>query len=495
MAALNPTGFARAVLPRRIPVATGLLAAAVGLASAVVALTIGVHLAGPALLRENANGATVALLGMGIPAEWSAANGAAHGVVAPGHYPALIAATLVVVVATIAVGWVRARRHPHASWTSTVAPAAAWFALLAGVTALVISHAKPLVVAGLSVRLSIAVPLTIAVAAAWAAAGMTVGSLVARHHTSSSEGREKRPRHSWLTNGPATLAVIAAVAVVGASACGSGGSSVAASRQAKKNAPASTTTSTTIAPTETTAPAAPAASAASAATRATTARAARTTATSGATSAGGTAAASAAATGWAPPTAGVYRYDTSGSTSSILGKKNFPSVTTLTVDAASGARQHSVRQLLSPNGEGFVIEHTLDYRPDGVAVVIQRLALMQSGDKTVRTLNARPPTVVIPTGAPVGTHREFDLSGMLDGHEVVDIVQAGNVTVAGQSIPAVLVRSVLQVTGSVSGTITLDQWWAPSVRLPLKEHLSGTFKSGLVTVKTTYDATLQRVTP
>ena len=199
--------------------------------------------------------------------------------------------------------------------------------------------------------------------------------------------------------------------------------------------------------------------------------------------------------GWAPPTAGVYRYDTSGSTSSILGKKTFPSVTTLTVDAPSGARQHSVRELLSPSGEGFVIEQTLDYRPDGVAVVIQRLALTQSGDKTVRTLNARPPTVVIPTGTPVGSHSEFNLSGMLDGREVVDLVQAGNVTVAGQSIPAVLVRSVLNVTGSVSGTITLEQWWAPSFRLPLKEHLSGTFKSGFVTVKTTYDATLQRTTP
>jgi len=95
---------------------------------------------------------------------------------------------------------------------------------------------------------------------------------------------------------------------------------------------------------------------------------------------------------------GIYNYNTTGSTSSLLGTKSFPPVTTLTIDAPTGTRQHSVRQLESSNGDGFVIDQILDYQPDGVAVVQQRLAMTQSGNKTVRTLNAAAAPVAIRLG-------------------------------------------------------------------------------------------------
>ena len=192
----------------------------------------------------------------------------------------------------------------------------------------------------------------------------------------------------------------------------------------------------------------------------------------------------------------MYRYTTSGSTSSLLGKNTFPALSTLTVDAPAGTKQHSIRKLLASNGDGFIIEQILDYQPKGVAIVQQQLTMIQGGKSSAKTLNATVASVVIPLGAAIGTHGVLDLTGSgIAGHEVVDIVQNVTQTVAGQSVAGVLVRSVLTVTGSVTGTINLDQWWTPSARVPMKEHLDGTMKSGFVSVKTAYDATLQNLAP
>lgn len=486
--ATNSVLAARTAAGRISRFGTGLLGAAVALASAIVALTIGVRIAGTPVLRDHANGAILALLGMGVPIEVSSADRAVGASVTPTQYPALLAATVVVVTAALAVGWTRARRQPDRPLLATVAPATAWFAALSALLAVVISHGRAVEFAGASVRISASAPLSSLLAAVWSTTGMAAGAYLARRVNARSP-RAQREGRSWLIHGPGAIAVAAAVTVVGVGACGTGGSpSRAAAGKGdtgeRANAP---TTSTTLAPTTTVTVAASSATG--------TASTARSSTTRATTPAKSNSPVAAVATGVAPAAAGTYHYNTSGSTSSLLGKKTFPSVTTLTVDAAAGNQQHSVRQLMSPNGEGFIIEQTLQYRPDGVAVVQRRLSLTQSGDKTVRTLNARPPTVVIPTGAPVGTHREFDLSGMLDGREVVDILESGTVTIAGQQIPAVRIKSVLTVTGSVSGTIQLDQWWAPSLRLAVKESLVGTFKSGFITVKTQYDATLQRLTP
>ena len=180
----------------------------------------------------------------------------------------------------------------------------------------------------------------------------------------------------------------------------------------------------------------------------------------------------------------------------MLGKVTFPSTTTLTVDAAQGTRQHSVRRLVNPNGDGLVVEQTLDYQPQGVAVVSQKLTMTQSGNTTTKSLSADPTTVVLPVGLAIGGQRAFDLSGSgLTAHEVVSLVQATTTSVAGQSVSGVLMRTVLTLTGGVSGSIQLDQTWAPSVRVPLVEHLSGSIKSGMVSVKTAYDATLTNLQP
>ena len=474
-------------------VLVGALPVAVGFAAAILLLTAGALLAGPDVLRDHANGATLALLGMGVPAHWAALSGRVAGSVALTDYPALLIASAVVAVATVAIGWFVARRATSASVARVAGPSAAWFAAFCGLAAVVVSHGRPLMFSGVSVRVAVSLPVTLLVSAVWGFVGISAGVVMAR--------RVRRPRPAsalspWFVRAPGTAMVATAVTIMGLSACGAGVSSPSAARDlAKDRAATSTTTSTTIAPTATTAAATPTTGAATTS-HATTVRAARkTTTAAGGTTGGGTTSAAAAA-GFAPAAPGVYRYDTSGSTSSLLGNKAFPSVSTFTVDPATGTRQHSVRTLLAANGDGFIIDQVHDYQPTGVALVQQRLTMIQAGKKSVKTLNAAPTTLVIPLGTAIGSHGVLDLTGVgLAGHEVVDLVQAVTVPVGGQSVSGVLVRSVLTVTGSVSGTIQLDQWWSPSHRVPLKEQLSGTMKSGFVTVKTNYTATLQKLTP
>ena len=465
--------------------------AAMALASAVVVLTIAGRMAGPALLRQNANGATLALLGMGLPVHWRLLSGKAAGTVVAGDFPALAVASVVMIVALVGAGWLAARRH-RGAWHAQIAPTTAWFAGFSAVAALVVSSGKPLSLAGVAVDINVPVALTSVAAALWGAIGFGTGALLASPAPTRSPAGE-----SWRKRGPAASVVAAAVAVMAVGACGRGPSVAAAIGTTPRHdqaAVAPTSTSTTVMTNTTSATNATNSAPAPRSSRGSTS--ARSTAQGTSSAAGTVSGGAAAATGWAPALPGVYRYTTSGSTSSLLGNKAFPSITTLTVDAPSGIRQRSVRALESSNGDGFVIEQKLDFRPQGVAVAMQRLSLTQSGKKTVRTLNAAPATVVIPYGAPVGTHVEFNLTGVsISGHEVVDIVQSQTLSIAGQSVPAVLVRSVLTVTGSVGGTIQRDEWWAPSLRVPVKESLTGTMKSGLVSVKTKYDATIQNLTP
>jgi hypothetical protein len=475
--------------PRRVAaVTTGALPAAVALAASVVVLTVGAALAGPALVREHPNGATLALLGMGVPVHWSALSGRVAGSVALGDYPVLLIASAVVAAATFIIGWRLVRRRSSDPTFRAVAASALWFGALATGAALVVSHSRPLALRGVHVDVAVPVAYTFAVATLWGLLGTAAGVVVAQ-----SIGRRHHVRRSaWTVRGSGAAAVAGAVTLMTLSACGGGAAATTAAHERGRPDPIATT-STTVAPPTTTAPPAAGLGTASG-THTTAARAGRATATIGASAS--SPASSAARAGWAPATPGSYRYATSGSTSSLLGKQAAPSTTYLVVDSPSGTKQHSLRQLIAANGDGFVIDQILDYQAAGVAVVRQRLSMTQRGDKTVRTLNAAPPTVVIPFGAPSGAHHEFNLTGAsISGHEVVDLVDGGNASVGGQPVGTVLVRTVLSVSGAVSGTIKLDQWWSPSSRVPVKEELSGTMKSGLVTVKTSYTATLNSLTP
>ena len=56
-----------------------------------------------------------------------------------------------------------------------------------------------------------------------------------------------------------------------------------------------------------------------------------------------------------PPTPGTYRYDTSGSTTFGAQTSSPPPVTPLAVDPPSGTRQHTTRDMRTPDGNGLFL--------------------------------------------------------------------------------------------------------------------------------------------
>ena len=280
-------------------------------------------------------------------------------------------------------------------------------------------------------------------------------------------------------------AAVLAVACFGLVACGD--DSEPAARQE------ATTTSSTAAPApETTTTASPAATTTTR--RAAGAAGPATTATT--TAPPSAAAPAASATG--PPPAGIYRYDTSGSSTFGLGPIPFPAVTTLMVDSATGTRQRSVRDLRDPAGTGALGESVFDYRPDGVHLVSLRLTTRVAGNSDVRELRPTAPVLFLPTAARPGAHTELDIpaNAGAPAHVVVDVLREEPVMVGGQSVAALVIRAATTLPpGPVSGRQELTVWFDRGSRLVVKERQVTDAVAGLLTFHSEYDATLQRLTP
>lgn len=206
----------------------------------------------------------------------------------------------------------------------------------------------------------------------------------------------------------------------------------------------------------------------------------------------------AAAPATGPPPAGVYRYDTSGSSTFGLGPIPFPAVTTLMVDSATGTRQRSVRDLRDPAGAGDLGESVFDYRADGVHLVSLRLTTRVAGTSDVRELRPPAPVLFLPTTARPGAHYEFDIpaNAGAPAHVVVDVVREEQVTVGGQAVGALVIRAATTLPpGPVSGRQELTVWFDRGSRLIVKERQVTDATAGLLTFHSEYDATLQRLTP
>jgi hypothetical protein len=196
----------------------------------------------------------------------------------------------------------------------------------------------------------------------------------------------------------------------------------------------------------------------------------------------------------APARPGAYRYSTTGSASYGFGSATFPSVSTLAVDPAKGSRQRSVRNLRNGEGEGLVIDQTLDYTRGGITLVKQVLTVSLGGMTKVRTLTPAATAVWLPTGAGPGTKRTFDLTGVgISGHEVVEVTGTAPVSVAGRSVRTLVIKTVITLAGSVSGPIEWTQWFSPDHRLPMKEQVSGTLRASIVRIKINYGSLLQKL--
>ena len=265
-------------------------------------------------------------------------------------------------------------------------------------------------------------------------------------------------------------------------ACGNGEPAPEAVRESAGQA----TTTSTAAPTTTSAPG-----------RTTTTRAgARTTTTR--PPATTTAPAPAGARALAPATPGTYRYDTAGATTFAGTTVAFPAVTTLVVDAPSGTRQRSTRNLRDAAGNGLQTEFTLDYRPDGVYLVSLRVTTGFSGVTDVRDLRPASPVLLLATGAGPGAHREADLTGNSPAKLVVDVLREERLTIGGQAVDTLVMRAVVtlgpgEVTGRQELTVNVDR----GSRLWVKERsvTDASAAGGLFTAHSEYTATMQRLTP
>lgn len=202
-----------------------------------------------------------------------------------------------------------------------------------------------------------------------------------------------------------------------------------------------------------------------------------------------------------PPAAGTYRYDTSGATVVAGSTIAFPAVTTLVVDPPSGTRQRSTRNLRDASGNGSAVEFTLDYRPTGVHLVALRLTTGFAGATDVRDLAPPSPVLLLPTGAGAGAHLEYDLAaagGAGTARLVVDVLGGERVTIGGQGVDTLVMRAVVtlppgDVTGRQELTVNVD----PNTRLWVRERskVDASAAGGLITLRSEYAATLQRLTP
>jgi hypothetical protein len=293
-----------------------------------------------------------------------------------------------------------------------------------------------------------------------------------------------------------TLLVVTVVGVLALAGCGGGGSKKAATGQ---NADATsvvgeTTTTTSAAAAGGSAGAAGGATTTVKRTTATSA-AARTGAAGGASGVAQQAAPGAAAT---PLPAGTYRYDTTGSTQSSGGSSRpMPAVTTLKADAASGASQHTLRDLRDQNGLGQAVETVLLFPPDGVRIQSLKITTNLGGGVTdVRDLRADPPALIAKTGGGVGDHYEFTMTGSgMTLHGVITVQRAERLVIGGQSLNTAVVQLNVDFSGSVTGTQKTTAWIDPTHLLNVKEQVVSDAKAGVLTTHSEYTATLQRLQP
>lgn len=198
-----------------------------------------------------------------------------------------------------------------------------------------------------------------------------------------------------------------------------------------------------------------------------------------------------------PPAAGRYLYDTSGSSTLGTAVTPLPTTTSLVVDAPSGSSQHSVRSLKDGAGMGLSTEFVLDYRADGVYLVqaTSNVTLGTYSDDT--PLRPPAPVMFIPVNAAPGTHVEADIpTGGPEPtlHFVLDVVSQEVLTVAGRSVTALQVRSVITLPpGAITGTMESTLWYDRASRLIVKESskTDASALGGLVKFTSHHEATLR----
>lgn len=204
-----------------------------------------------------------------------------------------------------------------------------------------------------------------------------------------------------------------------------------------------------------------------------------------------------------PAAPGTYLYDTTGQSSYPGfggGSSPYPPVTPLVVDPPAGSRQHATRDLRDVSRNGPVIETALDYRPDGVYLDGLKLTTTLFLFSDVQDLRPGLPTLLLPTGAGAGYHRELGLSSQGPSNPArlaIDVVAQEAVAVGDQTLDTTVIRLTATLAGQFNARMELTVWLSPTAGLWVKERSvsEASGPDGQALYRGEYDATLQQLTP
>ena len=196
---------------------------------------------------------------------------------------------------------------------------------------------------------------------------------------------------------------------------------------------------------------------------------------------------------------GTYRYDTSGQSTvsgGATGTTSYPPVTTLVADPPQGARQHLTRDLRDAHGNGTVVETTETFEPDGVHLDDLKTTTTSAGISQQQAFQPSPAPLVLPTGAHPGTHLQFTMSNStITAKVTIDVVGTQQLVVGGTVVDALVVRTVTDLSGEVTGRTASDASVVPDHDLTVKEHVVADGQVGLDSFHSDYTATAQRLSP
>lgn len=211
-----------------------------------------------------------------------------------------------------------------------------------------------------------------------------------------------------------------------------------------------------------------------------------------------------------PTDAGAYIFDDDGMTDfkddvGCPPDRKAPTPTKLTVDPPNGNRQKWVRDRRSQDGQGLVVTLLLEYRQNGVYLVL----LNQQQSTPLGTFHTEfepnPPVLVAPYNTEVGTSWTYTLKSK-DGRLTVDaenVVEAVGeaVTIGDGSSPGTTrVRRNSHIygetdLGQVDVNETTTTWISPDARLGVQEVSQSSGRIGLCQFTTNLKSVVRAARP
>lgn len=168
------------------------------------------------------------------------------------------------------------------------------------------------------------------------------------------------------------------------------------------------------------------------------------------------------------PDAGAWVYRASGTETVGLGPfhvtRDFPTTTRVVVRPATRGYWRTL--VLS---EQHVESVRMSVAADGTRAEERRTTLSVAGFGRTETARFVPPLMVYPRTMAVGTTwRSRYRLRQVDADATATVVRAATAEVGGARIPVLVIRTRTVLTGALPGTHDDEEWFAPSLRMPVR---------------------------